>query len=46
MHMALAFTHIIKRGGAIMPFDASKIAHALERAAQVAGNLTLPRPVS
>src|SRR5665647_1443881 len=31
------FTHIIKRDGGIKPFDASKIAFALERAAQVSG---------
>src|SRR3990167_10672123 len=31
------FTHIIKRDGGIKPFDASKIAQALERAAQVTG---------
>jgi anaerobic ribonucleoside-triphosphate reductase len=37
VHLAPVFTHIIKRGGAIMPFDASKIAQALERAAQVTG---------
>ena len=37
MQIALVFTHIIKRGGAIMPFDASKIAQALERASQVTG---------
>jgi len=37
VHMAPVFTHIIKRGGAIAPFDASKISQALERAAQVTG---------
>ena len=31
------FTHIIKRDGGIKPFDATKIAQALERAAQVSG---------
>src|SRR5665647_2811994 len=31
------FTHIIKRDGGIKPFDAAKIAQALERAAQVSG---------
>ena len=30
-----AFTHIIKRDGGIKPFDAAKIADALNRAAQV-----------
>ena len=34
---AVIFTHIIKRDGGIKPFDASKIAQALERAAQVSG---------
>ena len=29
------FTHIIKRDGGIKPFDATKIAQALERAAAV-----------
>ena len=31
------FSHIIKRDGGIKPFDATKIAQALERAAQVSG---------
>lgn len=34
---APTFTHIIKRDGGIKPFDAGKIAQALERAAQVTG---------
>ena len=34
---APVFTHIIKRDGGIKPFDAGKIAQALERAAQVTG---------
>ena len=34
-HIAPVFTHIIKRDGGIKPFDARKIAQALERAAQV-----------
>ncbi len=34
---AAQFTHIIKRDGGIKPFDAGKIAFALERAAQVSG---------
>ena len=34
---APAFTHIIKRDGGLKPFDATKIAVALQRAAQVTG---------
>ena len=36
-HFGTTFTNIIKRDGGIKPFDASKIAQALERAAAVTG---------
>ncbi len=37
MASAAVFSHIIKRDGGVKPFDASKIAFALERAAQASG---------
>src|SRR5574343_448505 len=36
LHESSVFTHIIKRDGGVKPFDAAKIAHALERAGQAA----------
>lgn len=34
-------SHVIKRDGAVRDFDAAKITHALERAGQSTGELTL-----